>query len=78
MNCLLLYASANALVKSDNGKAVAGCGESEQRETLPLPVLESDDALVGLDADDRGRRHHSDETDHASRWCRHAMLPRSP
>lgn len=30
MNCLLLYAPADALVKREHGKAVAGWGESEQ------------------------------------------------
>jgi hypothetical protein len=30
VNCLLLYASADALVKIENGKVVAGRRESEQ------------------------------------------------
>jgi hypothetical protein len=54
VSCLLLYASADAPVKSENGKAVAGWRESEQRETLPLLVLEGDDLLVSLDVDAQG------------------------
>ena len=33
-------------VKSEDGKTVAGWRESEQGETIPLPVLEGDDSLV--------------------------------
>jgi hypothetical protein len=41
-------------VKSENGKAVAGWRESEQGETILLPVLEVDGSLVGSDVDAHG------------------------
>ena len=42
---------SDAPVKSENGKAVVGWRQLEQRETIPLALLERDHSLVGLDVD---------------------------